>query len=220
MEQGIIIEDDILPSEQLFNFVNNLLDKYKHDNRIAMISGYQTVPVRKEIENSYYFSPIGFTWGWGTWRRFWQTIDFQMSNYEKIVKNISFASRYLSSSQGKSWKKKFTIMYNKGAKFGFDGAGQHWDRKLNYTMAINSQFSISPKYNLLQNVGYGDKATHTKTWDRYVHQVEVIKNTEELTHPENISVDCNAVRADLARRFPTSKYQKTLVRLRSIRPSK
>ena len=40
VEQGIILEDDTLPDLSFFPFCEELLERYKDDERVAMISGY------------------------------------------------------------------------------------------------------------------------------------------------------------------------------------
>ena len=51
-EEGIILEDDCLPEPSFFRFVDELLDRYRHDNRIAVISGdnFQIKPRRGRPE--------------------------------------------------------------------------------------------------------------------------------------------------------------------------
>jgi hypothetical protein len=39
-EMGIILEDDCLPSASFFDYATQLLQRYRHDNRIWMISGF------------------------------------------------------------------------------------------------------------------------------------------------------------------------------------
>ena len=39
VDQGIILEDDCLPSKSFFWYCEELLEKYKHDNSIYLISG-------------------------------------------------------------------------------------------------------------------------------------------------------------------------------------
>ena len=39
VEEGIILEDDCLPNESFFNFCENLLLKYRNENKVMMISG-------------------------------------------------------------------------------------------------------------------------------------------------------------------------------------
>ncbi|MFP4332877.1 MAG: hypothetical protein ACLFQJ_06210, partial [Campylobacterales bacterium] len=52
-EMGIILEDDCLPSQSFFWFCEELLERYKDDMRIMMVSGYNKVQ-RYNQQNSYF----------------------------------------------------------------------------------------------------------------------------------------------------------------------
>ena len=84
-EEGIILEDDCLPSTSFFRFCHELLAYYRHDNRVMHIGGNNFLEGwQKDPDYSYYFSRSGHIWGWATWRRAWQTFDFDMLLYEKL----------------------------------------------------------------------------------------------------------------------------------------
>src|SRR4030042_6453503 len=55
-EMGIILEDDCLPHQSFFRFCGELLEKYKDDERIMVISGENLLFGRKRTNYSYYFS--------------------------------------------------------------------------------------------------------------------------------------------------------------------
>ena len=60
VEKGIILEDDCLPNQSFFRFCSELLEKYKDDNRVGLISGNNFnfgTPARNDY--SYYFSKWG-----------------------------------------------------------------------------------------------------------------------------------------------------------------
>ena len=56
VEEAIILEDDCLPHQSFFQFCEELLSKYRDDERIAMISGNNIQLGRKRTKDSYYFS--------------------------------------------------------------------------------------------------------------------------------------------------------------------
>ncbi len=71
VEEGVILEDDCIPDISYFRFALELLDRYRHDNRIFQISGMSMVPFGRSYE-SYRFSKLVNIWGWATWRRAWK----------------------------------------------------------------------------------------------------------------------------------------------------
>lgn len=70
-ERVIVVEDDILTSRQFLNFMNDHLDAYSDDNRVASIHGY-TYPHPKGELPATFFIKGADCWGWATWRRAWR----------------------------------------------------------------------------------------------------------------------------------------------------
>ena len=69
-EEGIIIQDDILPSPGFFVFCETMLELYRNDERIMMITGTNYHPVAGDKD--FFFSQYFSIWGWATWRRAWK----------------------------------------------------------------------------------------------------------------------------------------------------
>ncbi len=69
VEEGIILEDDCLPHPSFFRFCQELLEKYKGDERVFVISGDNFLFGRKRTNYSYYFSRYNHCWGWAGWIR-------------------------------------------------------------------------------------------------------------------------------------------------------
>ena len=54
-EYGIILEDDCLPSQSFFWFTENLLQRYKNNKKIFIISGYNANNIYLKKESDYFF---------------------------------------------------------------------------------------------------------------------------------------------------------------------
>lgn len=68
------------------------MEKYKNDERIAIISG-DNFNDKKIGEADYYFKRIPHTWGWATWKNIWDKYDIAMPEFQKFenekkIKNI------------------------------------------------------------------------------------------------------------------------------------
>ncbi|MBK8316966.1 MAG: hypothetical protein IPL01_24335 [Acidobacteria bacterium] len=75
VEEAIILEDDCLADPSFFRFCEELLERYRNDERVAMIGGINFLGNYQTKYQSYYFSLFGGTWGWATWRRAWKLND-------------------------------------------------------------------------------------------------------------------------------------------------
>ena len=152
--EGIILEDDTVPDSSFFLFCRELLSKYRHDDRIGMISGTNHINYKSTENPSYIFSKNKSCWGWATWRRSWETMDFQMSwrssEYSNsIIKNMGVSPWYI-----RHWTRALQLIDS--------GKVSAWDWQWYFSKAAQNQLTIFPSVNLISNIGFGIDATHTK----------------------------------------------------------
>jgi hypothetical protein len=84
VEEAIILEDDCLPHPSFFKYCEELLEKYRDDRRIGIISGHNNLFGYRRSADSYYYSNIPYIWGWATWRRTWEAYDFNISLWPEV----------------------------------------------------------------------------------------------------------------------------------------
>lgn len=175
-EQGIILEDDCLPNHSFFWFCEELLERYKDDQRIGQISGYNKLTKNDEDSDGYNFLTGGSIWGWASWRRVADGFnDFFNKSTDDIYVSIYNFTDDLHESEH---IKDSLDLVNSGNLSTWD---YHWGAKLK----ANSQLSIVPLKNLIKNIGFCTDATHTinKTFnDPPVFEL----NIERIIHPEFI----------------------------------
>lgn len=152
-EYGIVLEDDCVAKPSFFLFMEELLQRYKDDNRIGMIAGHNDLGCSFSSD-SYIFSVYKACWGWATWKRAWLQMDFSM-NWEKTSQcaDVIHQMGYEGKDRAECLYKILKI------KNGFVSA---WDWQWYFSLASQSQLCIFPSKNLISNIGFGDTATHTK----------------------------------------------------------
>lgn len=153
VEEAIILEDDCLPDITFFRFCQELLEYYRHDERIMVISGDNFQFGRKRTDDSYYFSRYNHCWGWATWKRAWQNYDVYMKLWP-IIRDSSFLESIISRNSVASWKKRF--------QYAYDDKIDTWAYRWTFACWIQSGLTILPDVNLVSNIGYCEQATHTK----------------------------------------------------------
>ena len=152
VEEAIILEDDCLPYPTFFCFCEELLNKYRYDERIASISGQNVQFCQKRTDYSYYFSRYNHIWGWATWRRAWQYYDFNMKLWTEM-RETDFLKDVLGNHQAvKVWTSVFQNMYD-GYKF-------TWDFQWQFACWIHNRLGIISNVNLISNIGFGPESTH------------------------------------------------------------
>ena len=170
-EMGIILEDDCLPSESFFEYCKELLHKYKSDNRIYSISGFNQQNEWKTENADYFFSSLGNCWGWASWRRCWKDYDVDIKDFSKFVQSNGFQNS-LGLHLGNI---KQTMIHN-GV---IDNTSDSWALQWGYLRHKNHGLTCIPSRSLIQNIGFGKDATHTK------HQHDAFENViaNDITFP-------------------------------------
>ena len=92
-DRGIVLEDDDVVSDSFFYFCEELLEKYKDDERINMICGMNHLGHYDKSGTSYIFTKTGAITGWASWKRVIDTWDpnysFVDDEYQKYcLKNL------------------------------------------------------------------------------------------------------------------------------------
>ncbi|WP_010575178.1 hypothetical protein [Leptospira kmetyi] len=174
-EQGIILEDDIIPEPSFYQFCEELLERYKDDERIGMISGDNFGFGFRRNQNSYYYSIYSHIWGWASWRRAWKGYDVHMKDYDDFLKSEFLTDLFSDATEYNFWKSNF----DKVAFENFDT----WDFQWVYHNFKNGRLNIMPSVNLIRNIGFGESAAHTKQENQYSNMKTEPMNFP-LVHPD------------------------------------
>ena len=156
-EYGVILEDDCLPDLSFFYFCEELLLKYKDDNRIGHIGGNNFFRGIVKDNLSYDFCTFSHIWGWASWRRVWQHYDVNFSYWNEALKEKYRMNSLFNNLLEKIYFSSFISDTLKG-----DRGINTWDVQYLFMLRVQNQLSIYPKVNLVTNIGLNDpNATHT-----------------------------------------------------------
>ena len=181
-EQGIILEDDCLPHQSFFPYCEQLLIRYKHDSTVISIGG-TNLGYDFENDDSYGFSRFMNMWGWATWRRSVQLVDYDMNRWKKMTFKKLFLFSRLKNKQAidinwiNYWKNYFDITAS--------GKLNTWDYQWIFAQLYHKKISIFPSHNLVKNIGFTDKATHTAYPDHPIAGLPLQVLELPLKHPVN-----------------------------------
>ncbi len=181
-EQGIILEDDVIPNTSFFHFCSELLEYYKNEPRVMHISGNNFFSDRVNIPYSYYFSIYPHIWGWATWRRAWNLFDPDISDFPKYKENNLINNTLKQNKEKRYWLKKFELVYNNQV--------DTWDYQWLYTIWKNKGLCITPIKNLASNIGFREDATHTVNKNSKLAEIPT-EEIDKIVHPDQITVASN-----------------------------
>lgn len=179
-EEGIILEDDVLPHPDFFPYCEELLEKYRNDYRIQLITGRNAFFSPIITSESYYFSGLFHIWGWATWKRVWVDYKFDLSFFP-IDEFYSKASYYgFKPNIIRYWERIFELMKCHSI--------DTWDYQLLFSQWYHQRYSIIPMSNLTQNIGFGEGATHTFIGDEKNERHEA-SSIMPLIHPLSVTLN-------------------------------
>ncbi|MBC7535649.1 MAG: nucleotide-diphospho-sugar transferase [Ferruginibacter sp.] len=158
VEEGIILEDDTVPDLSFFRFCEEMLQKYKTDDHIIAINGCN-FNFSGEASTSYFLSKYMNVWGWATWKRVADKIDYNMRSWNKQSKLQFLWSRLRSSLTDfdldwfRYWRNNFDAVSSKKI--------DTWDYQWQYHQLLHNMNTVVAGRNLVINLGFGEGATHT-----------------------------------------------------------
>lgn len=185
-DELIIIEDDCVPNLSFFRFCEILLERFRGDDRVFAISGdnFQAGPPRTPY--SYYFSQIFHCWGWASWRQQWQSVDLSMSAWPELRDGGWLCDAFGDPSMANYYRQAFEQTYTR--------KNDSWAYRAALSSLTQGRVNILPNTNLVQNIGFGEDATHTAA--RPAHNAPRAGSMNfPLTHPPHIIIDRQADRA-------------------------
>jgi hypothetical protein len=171
----IVLEDDIVTSPGFLTYMNQALNLYKDDLRVACIHGY-VYPTAIRLPDNF-FLPGADCWGWATWKRGWDL-------YEK---DSAFLLREI---QSKKLEKEFNFNnsyhYTGILKEDIEGKVDSWAIRWYASAFLKGKFTMYPGKSLVQNIGFDGSGVHCEPNEYYnqnnsvdflpVSKIEVIKS--------------------------------------------
>lgn len=150
---GVIIEDDVIVSQDFIKLCEVLLPRYENEDRIMEISAENHFPNEKDY-GTYFYSQDFYCWGWASWARAWKKMDMHMTKWPSVT------TRFLI--------KKFGIFRGLMMKHYWADTYAHletstsWATRWFFSIIVNDGLCIQPGNNLAINIGTDGGAHYEK----------------------------------------------------------
>ena len=148
----IVVEDDLITSKFFIRYMNEALDFYENDQKIWSISGYN-LPIK--IPNDYkydvYLGYRGCSWGWATWKNRWDTVDWNVSDYNSF--KHSYIKRKKMNRGGPDMAQMLDAQINNKC--------DSWAIRWCYAQSKQNKYTIYPAKSLISNKGLDGSGTHS-----------------------------------------------------------
>lgn len=205
--EAIILEDDCLPDPTFFRFCEELLARYRDDERISMIGGANFQFGRRRTEASYYFSRYNHVWGWASWRRAWRHYNPCAVAWPALRDGGWLQTLIHSADERRYWSSAFQAVY--------DEKIDTWDYQWNLAAWIQGMVAVVPETNLISNIGFGAGATHTNSASIFA-AIQTGSMTFPLRHPDSMLPHSVADEFTARSMFISSKPRRVLRKLRGM----
>ena len=161
VDRLIILEDDILPSLSFYDFCGELLEKYKDDERVHMISGFNRCNTYTKAPYDYVFSKTGAGIGWATWKRVWDKVRALKEN--ELFNNQSefdYYNKLIDDNDVRGAKGFLPILRSSKQKNEQFGRVLSWEKLVGGVSHLSNSLTITPTKNLIKYNGITENATH------------------------------------------------------------
>ncbi len=164
-ESIIVLEDDLVVAPDFLTFMNTALEAYRDRSDIWSISGY--TPNLKEIEqydkNGVFLVPRAQCWGWATWSDRWETVDWEVSDFNYLARN-------------KKRRKAFDMGGNdlfRTLEMEHRERIESWAVRWAYAASKQKMWTVNPMLSKVQNIGLKSSTSHVG-WHDERHNVELL----------------------------------------------
>lgn len=176
-EYGIYLEDDTVPSREFFYFEEEMLKRYKNNRKVFSVNGTNFYTKLIRSKDSYYLSKIGDIWGFGLWRRSWKLYDSNLKDYHSFSRKLKYKSYFFNQKYRFYLESFWQAIINKKL--------DSWAMPLVYTAVRNDMYFITPKFNMVNNIGSNNAASNVSLQTYY----EPFGNPFPLKHPDKLEYD-------------------------------
>ncbi len=167
-ERIIVLEDDLVTSPYFLPYMNEALDRFADDVRVASIHGY-LYPVQQALPEAFFLRGTD-CWGWATWRRGWTLFnpDGQALLDELKRRNLIKAFDYNGA-----------YSYSQMLKFQIKGTNDSWAIRWYASAFLAGKLTLYPGRSLVNNIGNDSSGTHCGSTSR--HDAALSKSPINLT---------------------------------------
>lgn len=157
----IVLEDDLIVSRHFLTYMNAALDYYE-DKNVFSVSGFTpNVALPQEYPYTTYMTPRNCSWGWGTWRDRWESVDWNVSDFDQFIRDKARRSAFDQSGSDLS---AMLLRYKTGEI-------HSWSIRFCYAAFCQEKPTVYPTHSLVRNGGVDGSGTNMKRSFKYDTQL-------------------------------------------------
>lgn len=177
-QEGIVLEDDVLPHQDFFHFCDQMLEYYRDEPKVFQITANNFQMGLKRGGASYYFSRLSHTWGWATWARAWKHYDHSMAGLPAFLKN-DLPALFPSEEAVRYFSRTLRAVK--------EDIVPSWAFRWLFSVLRHQGLVVTPNQNLASHIGSGADGGGASLWD-YIEPSPI----KEIIHPGAVQPDLDA----------------------------
>lgn len=147
----IVLEDDIVTSPHFLTYMNDGLDLYENEKKVASIHAY-CYPIKEKLPDTFFLRGAD-CWGWATWKRAWQHF---CPDGEKLLEQIKHRGELMNFDlEGKAF-------FSRMLKDQIDGKIDSWAVRWHASAFLDGLYTLYPGESLVINIGIDGSGTHCR----------------------------------------------------------
>ena len=149
--KAIIVEDDLVVSKSFLRYMNEALIFFQDNPQIWSISGYSIGLISTQnINSDIYLSRRGSSWGWATWYDRWESVDWDVKDYEYFIGNEEKTKSFNLCGEDmtdllRMWRNKQT---------------DSWAIRFDYAQYCKGKYTVFPKESQVINLGMNGEGSN------------------------------------------------------------
>ena len=187
-EQGVILEDDCLPTSTFFRFCDEMLERFSDDDEITIIGGTNVYEHACPVDSLAVRLHYPILWGWAGYRRLFLKYDTRVKIRSKLFLGLLLTRMH--PMEKCFWIKMFLLL-----RFEYLNT---WDFQLVFQMLVDKKKCIGSSTNLVSNIGFGEEATHTKNLNSTLSKLPVRNVVDDFSTATLSSLDDKKLNAHMS----------------------
>lgn len=178
-ETLIVLEDDLVPSKNFLQYMNQGLSTYRDDRKVFSISGYNYPFKTKDgVSNDAYFLPRTCSYGWATWKDRWEGLDWDIRDFEEFSKNKTEIRKFNTGGND-----LYQMLSRQQA-----GIIDSWAIRWSFNQYKKNAVTVYPILSKIRNTGFNELSTNTNIYNKYYTEFDE-GDKEEFKFPSKVEVD-------------------------------
>ena len=198
----IVLEDDLVTSTYFLKFMNEALEMYNDEPKVASIHGY-IYPIDGLPET--FFIKGADCWGWATWKEKWAIFE---TDGQKLLDELKM--------------KKLNNEFDFDGSYGYmhmlksqiKGKNDSWAIRWYASAFLKNMYTLYPSKSYVHNIGNDDSGTHCS--NSKTHDVEVVQFYSLFKIDVNECKECKKRIAQFFRTLKKKFIHKIISRLKRL----